>query len=67
MLASGVGQGLGDYKQAQQKDQLMKLIMNQFQPQQGLPAASGVQGPTVPTGGISLRNQLMSGLRGYFQ
>ena len=69
MLAGGIGQGYGEQKQQQQQDEFLKALLGQIKPvpQPGLPAASGVQGPTVPAGGISLRNQLMSGLRGYFQ
>ena len=66
MLAAGVGQGASTYQQGQQQDQLMKMLMAKLNPNRSPGLAPDVAGPTLGPQGVSLRSQLMGGMRGLF-
>ena len=56
MLASGVGQGLGNAQRAQQQDALLKALLTQLVPTP-LPKAAAPGIPVEP-GGVNLRGQM---------
>ena len=57
MLASGVGQGLGNAQRAQQQDALLKALLTQLVPTP-LPKAAAPGIPVAP-GSLSLRGQML--------